>query len=86
MRTARVCRGVCVCVCCLRRRRHCRGCARQATWNGAAVAVKKLRGGTALDLERFRSELRLLASFRHDNILPVLGKSGTEREGGGGSW
>ncbi|MEW5300300.1 MAG: hypothetical protein WDW36_003240 [Sanguina aurantia] len=41
-------------------------------WGGQEVAIKKARIGTSADLERFRSELQLMAGFSHPNVLPLL--------------
>ena len=45
----------------------------RGTWKGQPVAVKKARITTSNDLERFRSEIRLLATLgQHANIVPLL--------------
>ncbi|KXZ48955.1 hypothetical protein GPECTOR_24g245 [Gonium pectorale] len=42
-------------------------------WRGQDVAVKKLRIATSADLDRFRSELAILASLSHPAVVPLLG-------------
>lgn len=43
-------------------------------WQGQAVAVKKARMSTSADLDRFRSELAMLAGVRdHPGIVRLLG-------------
>ena len=44
-----------------------------AEWAGRTVAVKKATIREAVDLVRFRREVAMLASLRHDNIVPLLG-------------
>lgn len=45
----------------------------QGRWGSHAVAIKRFRIAQADDLERFRSELSLMATLRHPHIMPVLG-------------
>lgn len=44
---------------------------RAGTLNGTPVAIKKALIRSTNDLDRFRSEVRILASLRHDNVVPL---------------
>jgi len=42
-------------------------------WRGREVAIKKACIGTSADMERFRTEIRLLVlAGKHENVVPLL--------------
>lgn len=45
----------------------------EGVFRGQPVAVKKLRLSTSADLDRFRSELKLLAQLNHPNVVTLVG-------------
>ncbi|KAG2437968.1 hypothetical protein HXX76_005583 [Chlamydomonas incerta] len=45
----------------------------RGTWRGQAVAVKKARISASADLDRFKTELAILARLQHPAVVPLLG-------------
>lgn len=49
------------------------GSVHKGSWQGQEIAVKKARIGTTADMERFRTELKLMVAVgKHPNVMPLL--------------